>query len=232
MIARLKKLFYPVIHCIDPNTQQGIGHALRNTRIAKENGADGVFLIGHGMHFCDLLDIYEQVRKHFPDFWIGINFLDLAQERKWDSLAEMVDRGSDLNGLWIDGMPDRRLQESSSTKVFGGIGFKYIDPGLQGIALQNTCEIAVNCVDVATTSGDKTGSAPDIAKLKSIKEGLANRIPLALASGVDANNVSAFLEYVDIFLVASSISERISSLGNHEYLIPQKVRELASLIHG
>ncbi|MFA6430294.1 MAG: BtpA/SgcQ family protein [Candidatus Paceibacterota bacterium] len=232
MIARLKELFFPVIHCIDPNTQQGIGHALRNTEIAKENGADGVFLIGHGMHFCDLHEIYEHVRRHFPTFWIGINFLDLSNEKKWDRLVEMADQCSALDGLWIDGMPDQKLLVPSSVKVFGGVGFKYINPHIDGDALESACRAAVQIVDVVTTSGNKTGSAPDIDKLISIKRCLGDKNPLALASGVDANNVSAFLEYVDIFLVASSICERISSLGNHEYLIPQKVRELADLIHG
>lgn len=231
MIARLNKMFYPVIHCIDPNVEQGIGHALRNTEIAKENGADGVFLIGHDMHFYNLYEIYEQVRKHFPTFWIGINFLDLSYEKKWDRIVGMVDQCSALNGLWIDGMPNEKLPIYPDIKVFGGVGFKYINPHIDGEVLESACRAAVQIVDVVTTSGDKTGSAPDIGKLKSINECLANRIPLALASGVNADNVSAFMEHVDIFLVASSICERIQGLGNHEYLIPQKVRELADLIH-
>lgn len=232
MIARLKKLFFPVIHCIDPNTEQGIGHALRNVEIAKKNGANGVFLIGHGIHFCDLHEIYEQVRKHFPDFWIGINFLDLSYGKNWKRLVEMVDQCSALNGLWIDSMPGERLQVPTHIKVFGGVSFKYIDSGIDGEALKNACDQAVRCVNVATTSGDKTGSAPSVVKLKSIQQYLGGRIPLALASGVNASNVYVFLEYADIFFVASSICERVSGLGNHEYLVPQKVRELADLIHG
>lgn len=232
MIARLNKLFYPVIHCINSISEDGFNHALRNTEIAKENGADGVFLIGHGMHCLDLHEIYECVRRHFPSFWIGINFLDLSCEKKWQRLVEMANQCSGLNGLWIDGMPDHKLSVSSHVQVFGGVAFKYINPHADGEALESACRAAVQIVDVVTTSGDKTGSAPDIAKLISIKRCLGDKNPLALASGVDADNVSAFMEYVDTFLVASSICERVPSHGNHEYLVQQKVRELAGLIHG
>lgn len=232
MTAHLKKLFFPVIHCIDPNTEQGIGHALRNVEIAQENGADGVSLIGHGLHCLDLHEIYEHVRRHFPTFWIGINFLDLSYEKKWNRLVEMVDQCSALDGLWIDGMPDQKLLVPSSVKVFGGVAFKYINPHIDGEALESACRAAVQIVDVVTTSGDKTGSAPDITKLSSIKRCLGINNPLAVASGVNKENVLFFKEYVDYFFVSSSICERIQSLGNHEYLIPQKVRELANLIHG
>jgi predicted TIM-barrel enzyme len=84
---------------------------------------------------------------------------------------------------------------------------------------------------VATTSGDKTGSPPDAEKLKLIKSYLDNTIPLAVASGVDENNVSDFLPFVDKFLVASSITERKSEYNNQEYFVPEKVSHLGNKIH-
>jgi predicted TIM-barrel enzyme len=77
----------------------------------------------------------------------------------------------------------------------------------------------------------KTGSAPDIQKLEEIRSNIGYETRLALASGVTEENISLFLPTVDTFLVASSIIERRKDLGNHEYLIPEKVMSLAIKIH-
>lgn len=227
--------FFPVIHCLPPNQSQGIGHALCNTRAAMDNGADGVFLIGHGVRFQELTLIYEVVRKQFPEIWIGINFLDIPCDtcgREPRKLTTAANRCQGLNALWVDGMPTERLAVPKTTQVFGGVAFKYIAPRLKGDTLANACRQAPRYVDVATTSGDQTGSAPSIAKLKSIKRGLDDKIPLALASGITSQNVLGFLSLVDMFLVATSICERKPERGDADYLIPEKVREMALLIHG
>lgn len=225
------KKFYPVIHCIDPYESQGNGHALQNTRIAIGNNADGVFLIGHRLNFSELCGIYENVRKNFPGVWIGINFLDISPIKNRPTLHIAVKSCPGLNALWIDSMPDERLDIPSSIQVFGGVAFKYKSPNLTGDALFQACTKAIKFVDVATTSGDKTGSPPNIEKLIVIKSNLANSIPLAVASGVDEDNVSDFIPFVDNFLVASSITERKPEYNNQEYFVPEKVKHLAHKIH-
>ena len=65
----------------------------------------------------------------------------------------------------------------------------------------------------------------------SIKTFLKGKTSLALASGVSAHNVTSFLPFVDAFLVATSITARDTNRGNHEYLLPEKVKSLAHLIH-
>lgn len=224
-----KRKLYPVIHCVDPYTEQGIGHALANVRTAEKSGADGVFLIGHGMACEDLVLVYDHTRKNFPDFWIGINFLDISSRKNWGRLSEMAKQCHNLNALWIDDMPNRRLEVKEGIQVFGGVAFKYINPNQTGKELSIACDEAVQFVDVATTSGNKTGSPPDVKKLENIRENLRGRMPLALASGVSAKNISMF-SAVDMFLVSTSISEPKVNLGGHEYLVEEKVGELRSLI--
>lgn len=227
-----QKKFYPVIHCICPYEQQGIGHALQNTHIAIGGEADGIFLIGHTMRHSDLIYIYEHVRKHFPNIWIGINFLDTPLHGNCLRHIDSAKKCDNLNALWIDGMPNNRLLFPSTLQVFGGVAFKYKDPHLKGDVLKNACEKAISCVDVATTRGDKTGVVPEISKLQWIQKYLEERIPLALASGVSLENVSLFLPYVDIFLVATSISSMRNNFWHADCLVPEKVKELADKIHG
>lgn len=230
MHVRSKK-FLPVIHCVDPQKKNGIQHAIRNTRIAVANNADGVFLIGHTINYLDLVDIYRNVRKDFPDTWIGVNFLDLPHKDNWGHLADVAWRCEGLNALWTDGLPNEKLLLHDTTDVYGSVAFKYINPNQNGVELQHACEQASMFVDVVTTSGDKTGSPPEILKLKTMRHHLPLNISLALASGISEENVISFLPYVDKFLVASSIAERDLSQSNQEYLIPERVEKLAYLIH-
>lgn len=229
------KRFFPVIHCVDPNKQQGVGHALANARTAYDNGADGIFLIGHGLDSHTVCDLYEKTRKQFPERWIGVNFLDLAAEEDLCSQGELeraVKKCGGLNGLWMDGLPNTRPKYiSSRIEVFGGVAFKCIDPNQRGYELERSCERAKLVVDVITTSGNSTGSPPDIAKLKEIRRNIGTESRLALASGVTAENISLFLPFVTDYLVASSIIEKRENRGNHEYFIPKKVLDLASKIH-
>lgn len=226
----MKKKFYPVIHCVNPHSRGGIGHALRNTQIAVDNGADGVFLIGHKLAHVDLFYIYQFVRKQFPHTWIGLNFLDIPAVRI-DLLNIYTKPGDQVNALWFDELPSQHFTAPESTELFGGIAFKYRNPNAGDLELAKECEEVIHRATTATTSGNKTGEPPSLEKLEKIKALLNDRIPLALASGVNAGNAVSFKPCIDSFLAASSITERDPYYGNHEYLIPYKTRELADLIH-
>lgn len=223
------KRFFPVIHCICPYEQQGVGHAISNTKIAMENGADGVFLIGHGLLFGDLVYIYDNVRKQFPDIWIGVNFLDLTGYDNSRLLCSVVRKLERLHGLWMDVIPDVRLDIPSTIEVFGGVAFKYRDSEILGEELKVSCKIALDVVDVITTSGTKTGQSPDPRKLEAIRENIGNDIRIALASGVTGENVKLFPQVND-FIVASSIIERSDDHGGHEYFVPVKVARVAQSV--
>lgn len=225
------KRFFPVIHCVCPYEEQGIGHALANARIAFENGADGIFLIGHGLHYEAVLYIYQQVRKQHQGHFIGVNLLDLSPTNDRKLLVELAKEHPHLSAIWMDGMPNIRLNISIRIELLGGVAFKYLAPRLSGDKLAEACRSALHYVNTVTTSGDKTGSAPDVAKLDAMRKIIGPKYRLALASGVTADNVESFKPFVDTFLVASSITMRREHLGNHEYLVPQKVRELAGKIH-
>lgn len=225
------KELYPVIHCVGLE-QGGPGHVLANVRVATENNADGVFLIGHRVPAADMVYMYDHVRKSFPDLWIGMNFLDASINLDPKGLRVLVRQCVGLNALWMDEMPNGDYNDHKlDVGIFAGVAFKYINPSQDGDELAQACEQAIQFCDVATTSGDKTGSPPSVEKLATIRQHIGGQLPLAVASGVNAENIAEMKPYVDKFLVAPSIIRRDPERGNQEYLVPQKVRELADLIH-
>jgi len=70
--------------------------ALRNAQIARQQKCDGVFLFNHKMHHSQLLDIHHRAFQEHPDWWIGINCLDLAAWQVFDKISDEV------AGVWVD----------------------------------------------------------------------------------------------------------------------------------
>lgn len=82
-------------------------------------------------------------------------------------------------------------------------------------------------MDVITTSGPETGVAAPLAKIKALRSG-AGDFPIALASGVNVENIRSYLPFVDAFLVASAIE----TVMNSGILVAERTRLLADVIHG
>ena len=200
--------FLAVIHV------QNRDQMLRNVDIARKNGADGVFLINHDIDSSQLLYCYEEARKRHPSWWIGLNILGLSAGDAQKLLPE------DASGLWTDyaGVTDEgNVQEASNFHkidtqwrglYFGGVAFKYQSPVTD---FEKVARYAIEYVDVITTSGEATGSAPPLEKIITMRKG-AGVHPLAIASGMTPENVSAYLPYVDCFLVATGISDSHTEL--------------------
>jgi predicted TIM-barrel enzyme len=218
-------LLQPVIHVNDEQ------QAIEQTDLAKIAGADGVWLINHGISGAHLWSIFLKVREQFPDFWIGLNLLDASP------LEAMGTMTGQVNGLWTDNASVRedrevspkaekvwKMKESRGWKglYFGGVAFK----GQRKVQDPATAaKRAVGYMDVVTTSGLATGSPPPLTKIQEMRSAMGPH-PLAIASGIDAHNVKRYLNDVDVFLVATGISRTW-----HE-LDPDKVQELAEIIHG
>lgn len=193
--------------------------ASENVKIAFESGADGVFLINHSSDYGSLLKIYREIRWQYPTFWIGLNLLDLSASAALDAVPD------DASGLWADdaGLNEAhddiawkakinwaKKQEKKDWKrlYFGSIAFKYQKEVKQ---LDLIARSATKYTDVIVTSGDKTGSPPDLTKIKTIRENIGD-FPLAIASGITPENVSQYKAYADAFLVATGISDSFTQL--------------------
>jgi hypothetical protein len=218
----MQHVFLAVVHA------ENVEGALRNTRVAQENGADGVFLINHSISYLKLIECYEAVAQQFPDFWTGLNFLDLGAS----SLAFIPKHAA---GLWVDnagidesstpvakarGFADLRQRSGWQGLYFGGVAFKYQEPIIDVV---KAAKLAMPFVDVITTSGAGTGEAASVRKVRSMKKAIGDH-PLAIASGITPENVREYMPYADCFLVATGISD------SHTELNPERVRALATAL--
>lgn len=223
-----KHTLLPVIHVED------FQQAHRNVNICAEAGCNGAFLISHNPTICDfakLSQITRTIHSLMPDFWLGVNFLDLPTNSQ--SLTNAWASGA--NGLWADNAgisTDHGAPQEDAAYLrthishndyemgilyFGGVAFKHQEP-VEDVA--RAALIATEYMDVVTTSGDSTGVAADVDKIKTMK-GAIGSFPLAIASGITPQNIADYRDFADCFLVASGISKSFTELD----II--KVKELA-----
>lgn len=199
----------PVIHIL--NEKQ----AFTNVEICLANGVEKVFLINHAVSDEALLACAAKIRQSYPALWIGVNRLGVYVN---DAVNMML---SGIDGLWCDGTltpENARKYRKFEGLIFSSLAFKY-QP--QPADLRLACEEAKIATDVATTSGIGTGKPADAEKINKIREYLGNH-PMAIASGVSAENVHNYKGVADYLLVATSITDE------NELLIHDRLIELKS----
>ena len=203
----MKTEIIPVIHMINEN------QVLTNVKTCVECGIKKVFLINHVVTIDDLIKCANRVKKEYPTLWVGINMLGSPTET---SLSQSL---PGIDGLWCDATitPERaKSYRNFKGMFFGGLAFKY-QP--QPSDLKSACEEAKLATDVATTSGVGTGRPADVQKIKDIRGFLGNH-PMAIASGVSAQNIDRYKGIANYLLVASSITTK------GEMIIKDKLIEL------
>jgi hypothetical protein len=175
-----KHVILPVIHV------ESTDQALRNVRIARESGGDGVFLINHGISAERLLEIFASVHAVHADWWIGLNCLDLQPADAFRAVPPEV------GGIWADnaGINEHTEEQPAAEEVvsgrrhsgwqglyFGGVAFKY-QRHVEHLAA--AARIATRYMDVVTTSGPGTGQAAHRDKIATMKQAICD-FPLAIA---------------------------------------------------
>ena len=123
----------PVIHVLDA------AQAIRNTAIAVEAGADGVWLINHSFGMEQMPPIIAAVRAAYPKLWLGVNFLAVPLRAAAHTLAALEAQGTTVDGYWADeALIDERTEDQPVARwtqeavqatgwtglYFGGVCFK------------------------------------------------------------------------------------------------------------
>lgn len=225
-----KKVFLPVIH--PAYGEKGIFDALEVTMKAE---ADGVFVINQGMSLYPLLRASEKIKALYPNLWLGANLLNLSP-------VETLEYAHLYDGIWVDDCGvDYQLTESQlkiggytfnefrgdwKGLYFGGTAFKTQKQITDKDKLTAVAKQAVGLTDIVTTSGAATGVAAPIEKIQMMRSAIGPDVPLGIASGITVENVVDFLEFVDVFLVASGIEKSFGILDE------EKTIQLSKIIHG
>lgn len=203
----------PVIHAANED------QALTNLDIARNAGADGVFLVNHHITYRRLFEIYEAAAVRHPGYWIGLNCLDLYTA---DAVEKIFSSYPDISGIWADNsqvsvfLPEQAIPriikrdflDKMKGLYFGGVAFKYQQHVKN---LEIAASLAADYVDIVTTSGDATGKAPELEKIQRIRSAIPVK-PLAIASGIAPENVKSYLGVADCFIAATGISHNFDNL--------------------
>lgn len=201
MVVRATARIFPVIHHLDRET------TLSEVLVARDLGADGVFLISHGGEDDELVHIAWEAQRRTEQFPIGINLLS-----KPATAAALKAHEARLKMVWADdmGVGSEGLNEVGDAmrdfaaghqhiEFFASVAFKYQRHEA------NPTQAALNARQagfIPTTSGAGTGKAPPVEKIRSMSTGGR----LAVASGMTPENVGTFAPFLTDILVATGIS--------------------------
>lgn len=227
------KLSFPKINSLITAVHVSLASVLTNVEISFDNWADGVFLVDHGIWTQDTIAALKDIRKKFPDKWIGVNLLDeIFPNDVFDAI-----KWENVNGVRIDNPmlkyinPEDKSKETLMAQkeiwwnwlYFCGFNFKHQRQLETSEEIRLAFEHNRSIIDVLTTSGAWTWISADPSAVRKIVK-VTKEYPIALASWVSSKNIRNFVWLVDAFIVATSISRDFYNLD------PKKIRELAKII--
>ncbi len=225
------KVVLPAIHVLNETLTKS------NIEILIESGAHGCFLINHDFKAALMLPIIVQMRKLFPELWMGVNFLGIDAKCAFDMLGKLDKSACHIDAYWADdaqiieayteqhaAAQISKVRELSGWKglYFGGTAFKYrraISPEDYSAVAQ----IAAEHMDVVTTSGPSTGEAAAPSKIAAFRAGVGQRA-LAIASGITPDNAPLYKD-ADCFIVATGINRP----GNFYEIDPARLSRLVEV---
>ena len=205
-------IILPVIHVISK------AQAAININTLIDANIKGCFLINHDFDVITFLPIIQSIRRSYPDFWIGVNFLGVTGLEAFPILASLKDEGCRIDAYWGDDarIDEHELRQAEAEAIaktrkecgwtglyFGGVAFKKqrpVNPKNYG----KSAMLAADYMDVVTTSGLATGNAAEISKIATFRSALPDT-PIALASGITPENAIDY-KAMDCFMVATGIN--------------------------
>lgn len=194
--------------------------AIENAAIADAAGCAGVFLIDMTGERLTIDKSAQAIKKSFPRLKVGANRLGmrpvdaleydrrLGLDATWTDMSGVSSRGLGVTAIEAKSWMEEDRRNRGKHLYFAGVAFKYqsAEPMPSSAAAH-----AAAAGFVPTTSGEATGQAPDIEKIRLMKRVIGSS-PLAIASGISPENAKSFLPYCSYMLVATGISRDFAHL--------------------
>lgn len=199
----VKKPIIGMIHLAGENRAKKVERALEELTIYEEEGISGAIIEDYHGNTRDVYETLEQSSKINLRIIRGANVLrdpyssfELANTFN----ARFVQFDSvQTKDLWLSRYNELK-SKYPNVLVFGGVGFKYIDP--TGNPLETDLNEAKSRCDAIVTTGEGTGIETPIEKLTEYKKILKD-FPLIVGAGVNANNIQEQLKIADGAIIGS-----------------------------
>lgn len=217
------RVFLPIIQACDQL------QAVENASTARAAGADGIFLVNRGIGHQHLLRIARQVAEQNPDFFVGVNCLDLPAEAVFSRLPRCI-RGvwtgaADTTGSVCDAGP--RIRAARDQSNWCGVHFAtaVVSGRLPDDSVARAARAAADYGDVVIVRASQVGETPSIDQVEGVRRAIG-ACPLAVAADLTAGNVLAYPSEVRAFLLEAG-----TDCGPH-HLDSMHLALLAELVHG
>ena len=221
--------------------------------ILTDDGAHGVILVNNAgtLHPIDghpnMISVALELKNLYPEKLIGLNMLGISTldaitwmprdlDVLWTDAGGIIEKG-DIKDVFsqTDDTPrlDPRIAEwlpkleTNNTRYYGSQLFKYQPKAKnpEGVAKE-----AAKHFSALITSGEATGSQPNVEKIQQIREWIGPNAKLGIASGMSVKNIDYFLPYADIFIVASSLNANFGNNDDFFHYDPEKVKAFRAKI--
>lgn len=213
-----------------------LDEALADIDASMEGGADSVVLINEWCSLQELEDTLAGVRKRHPNLTLGVNYLGDDKEPYGFRDSFRLARDFGLKIVWTDFSGVDLIQEREPIDLHAieaerprdvfycsGVHMKYSTLRDPSKTIEQSALQAMGWVDGVIVTGLKTGMAADPEIVRRAKAVMGD-YPLGVASGVSAENVHTIGEWIDFFLVASSLQD------DKKRIVRAKVETLARRI--
>jgi hypothetical protein len=216
VFGKTTKILLPVLSCYTEN--QFLDNIDKLYTYFKQKKISGIFLLSTNINIQNFEIMYENAKKIYPDFWMGINLIGFNIFNVFDFIKKY-----NPDGLWVDnsylcninnlGLCELIINQFKKNNwkglYFGGVMFKYT----------STCnyyndeiiKITNKYMDILTTTGDGTGIEITNDKLEFIHNN-TNDVCIAIASGIHNNNINKISEKANVFIVRTSIVDNTNNI--------------------
>ncbi|GGK02347.1 membrane complex biogenesis protein, BtpA family [Lentibacillus kapialis] len=213
-LFKVEKPILAMLHLKGDDSDERVTIAKHEIDKLIENGVDGVIVENYFGDVADVEAVLKYINENRSHIIYGVNVL------RNDNKAFELANHYNANFIQLDSVAGhlneeddkrfnaqiKRLRESSSAYVLGGVRFKY-QPYLSGRPLEEDLSIGKKRCDGIVVTGSGTGVETDNKKIEEFRTIIGPDFPLVVGAGLTKENCMAKLSVADAGIVGSYLKE-------------------------